>query len=258
MTADAPITAVDVVTGELVPARPAEPVALTPAQAREKADWVREMQRAVLTEGEDYGRIAGTERPTLFKSGAEMLLLAAGLGFNQIRVDDDDYREHRGVTYRCEIHRGDILAAVCEAYAGYDENRFRYRGGGKAPWNTLLKMAQKRALVGATLNAVAASGLFVADVEPGADDQPSRTPDTTTPPCDDDAVAPASAGEGKPDTGATALSGADAAIAERVGKLGPDARKAWDAYIENWPAPPWSPGVQKQANRFLDGLEADR
>ena len=33
----------------------------------------------------------------------------------------------------------------------------------KAPFNTLVKMAQKRALVGAALAAVAGSGLFVAD-----------------------------------------------------------------------------------------------
>jgi hypothetical protein len=247
---------VDVVTGELVP-RPEPVKQLTPTEARAQADWVREMQRAVLTEGEDYGVIPGTERPTLFKSGAEMLLLAAGLGFNQIRVDDNDAREHRGVTYRCEIHRGDILAAVCEAYAGYDEYRFK-KGGYTAPWNTLLKMAQKRALVGATLNAVAASGLFVADAEDT--DQPNRAAanrgDQAPPPCNEDAAAPS----GSAHSTEVRPGGAAGAILMRVDALGTDARRAFDQHVNEmrWPWPPSSGAVIQAADRYLDKLEAAR
>jgi hypothetical protein len=134
---------------------------LTPAEAEDRAAWVRAVSKAALTEGVDYGTIPGTAKPTLFKSGAEMLILAAGLSPSMVRLDDDGYRERVGVTYRCTIVRPDgTVAAVCDGYAGNDERR--------APWNTHVKMAQKRALVGAALNACAASGLFVADL----DDEP--------------------------------------------------------------------------------------
>lgn len=181
------VVPVDVVTGELMNAMPAR---MTTDEARAAAQWTRDMQRAVLKKDEDYGVIPGTERPTLYKSGAEMLLLAAGLGFDMTRIEDEDYRERRGVTYRCTVMRGTHVRAVCDAYAGYDEYRFK-KNNYTAPWNTLLKMAQKRALVGATLNAVAASGLFVADLEDK--DQPDApTTDVDNPACNEDTPAPVS------------------------------------------------------------------
>jgi hypothetical protein len=164
--------AVDVVTGELVPITAAR---LTTAEAAEAATWLREMMRSVLTEGMDYGTIPGTKKPTLFKPGAEMLVLAAGMRFDQQRLDDEDAREHRGITYRCTVYRGEWAQAVCEGYAGYDERNYY---PGTTSWNTIIKMAQKRALVGAALNAVAGSGLFAADLDDSApaDSEPGGNP----------------------------------------------------------------------------------
>jgi hypothetical protein len=188
-------TAVDIATGELV--APLVGRQLTPVEVRARAAWIREVTKAALREGVDYGVIPGTDRPALLKPGAEMLLLAAGLGFTITRLDDDDYVAHAGVTYRCSVRRGDIVIAECDGYAGYDESRY-YRSAEdsekaerafakkdrrppredkfveyRAPWNTILKMAQKRALVGAALNAVAGSGLFIGD---GDDSEPAPTP----------------------------------------------------------------------------------
>lgn len=152
---------VNVTTGEVV--QPS--LRLTPAQAKQRAIWVRDVTRAALEKDVDYGIIPGTgNKQTLLKPGAEMLLLAAGLGFTMDRVDDDDSRHHEGVTYKCTVRRGDTIVASCDGYAGYDESRFR-RTNGRADWNSLVKMAQKRALVGAALNAVAGSGLFHVDPE---------------------------------------------------------------------------------------------
>jgi hypothetical protein len=99
-----------------------------------------------------------------------MLLLAAGLGFTMAKLDDTDARDHSGVTYKATVRRGEVVVAECDGFAGYDETRFYRPADGakpeyRAPWNTVVKMAQKRALVGAALNATAASGLFVADVD---------------------------------------------------------------------------------------------
>ena len=190
-------TAVDVVTGEILPFSGR---ALSPDQVKERATWVREVTRAALTEGVDYGVIPGTEKPTLLKPGAEMLLLAAGLGFSITKIEDADSAAHQGVTYRASVRRGDLTVAECDGYAGYDESRYyisaeeaerRERENAKkykraprankfaeyrAPWNTLVKMAQKRALVGAALNAVAGSGLFVTGTDDASD------PDAAPPP----------------------------------------------------------------------------
>jgi hypothetical protein len=159
---------VDVVTGEIVPTIRGR---LSTEQAAERAQWVRDMHAAVLTEGVDYDKLPNTQSPTLLKPGAEMLLLAAGLGFSMTKLEDADAREHEGVTYKCTVTRSDgSVAAECDGFAGYEESRF-YRAATatkseyRAPWNTLVKMAQKRALVGAALNATAASGMFIADID---------------------------------------------------------------------------------------------
>lgn len=142
------------------------------AQSRE----IRELQRAVLVEGTDFGNIPGTKKPTLFKSGAEWLLKWGRFGHRLDKVDverDGDGRPY-GVTYRCTIHHlldKDVVVATCDGYAGYDEpdreahtNKWG-KPVARAPWNTIIKMAQKRALVGATLQATSSSGLFSQDME---------------------------------------------------------------------------------------------
>ena len=198
------------VTGEIVPFNG---TALSPTEVKARAEWVRAVTKAALTEGVDFGVIPGTEKPTLLKPGAEMLLLAAGLGFTITKMEDADSRAHQGVTYRVTVRRGDYAVSECDGYAGYDESRYytsaedaerkerevakHYKRAPRttkfaeyrAPWNTLVKMAQKRALVGATLNAVAGSGLFVTGADDAGDDPapPATEPDAPDAP---DAPAP--------------------------------------------------------------------
>lgn len=195
-------TEVDVTSGEILPLAAGR---LSPAEVRDRSQWLREVTKAALVENVDFGIIPGTDRMSLLKPGAEMLLLAAGLGFTIDRIDDQDFRTHEGVTYRCTVRRGSFVVSECDGYAGYSESRY-YRSAEdserieranakqyrrqvnearfveyRAPWNTLMKMAQKRALVGAALNAVAGSGLFT-DVDGGSDEDdtaqpPPRRPD---------------------------------------------------------------------------------
>ena len=144
-------------TGEIVAAR------MTPTQAAEWSAWVRDLMRSALSEGIDYGIIPHTgNKPTMYKSGGEMLLRAAGLGFTIERLADDDYsRDHQGVTYRCTVVRPDgTVVAECDGYCDRDEP-----GRRTGNWNTIVKIAQKRAMVGAALNATASSGLFNADLD---------------------------------------------------------------------------------------------
>lgn len=158
---------------------------------------LRDMMRAVLKEDVDFGVIPGTgSKPSLLKPGAEKLLQWFGFGHTTERseVERDADGARVGVTYRCTVTKAMqdgrvVTVATCEGYAGYDEDRFfttaeqaaekekanarRYKRDVnlskcveyRAPWNSVIKMAQKRALVGAALQATSASTLFTQDVE---------------------------------------------------------------------------------------------
>ena len=133
----------------------------------------------------DYGIIPGTKKNTLFKQGAEKLLRLFGLGvrFRQTDKELDRHANFALYTYRAEVYvlkTGHVIAD-CEATANSQEIKYKE----KTEWkknakgvseskkvetpifdiiNTLQKMAQKRALVGATLLATGASEYFTQDL----------------------------------------------------------------------------------------------
>ena len=186
---------------------------MEPSEAAALDKQLRECMRAVLVPGTDYGTIPGMgDKPSLFKPGAEKLLQWFGFGFTNDEVkterDDPEYpsgiadkARRIGVTYRCTVYKEltdgrKVTIATCEAYAGYDEDKFyisldaaRSKAEGKerhwaandkrqpnsakweyvteyrAPWNSVIKMCEKRSLVGAAIDATAAAGLFTQDLE---------------------------------------------------------------------------------------------
>jgi hypothetical protein len=168
--------------GESSPARPDDNTALpaivephtyrpqlvlAPEDASLLVEQVKAMQRSVLVSGTDYDTIPGTGKPSLLKPGAERLLQVFGLGHRMdvLDVDEDGDGRRVGVTYRCTVTKvladgREITVSSCDGHASHEEPKWK-----KAPWNTVIKMAQKRALVGATLTATATSGLFTQDME---------------------------------------------------------------------------------------------
>lgn len=209
MTADT-----EIATGEVVPYsagtmdeyRPR--IVMAPEDAKALDDQLRANMKAVLRDNVDYGVIPGTgSKPTLLKPGAEKLLQWFGFGhtMEQVEAERDANGGWQGVTYRCTVTKAMpdgrvVVVGTCEGYAGYDEDRFylsteaatakeranaeRYRRQVnpskcveyRAPRNSVIKMAQKRALVGAALQATSASTLFTQDVEDIAQ-QPDTGPD---------------------------------------------------------------------------------
>jgi hypothetical protein len=196
------------VSGELVLPERGALAARTPAEVKAWAENVQEMRRAVLVEDVDYGVIPGTDRPTLYDAGAQKMAMLAGVGFTVKCIGSTD----QGVTYHATVTRPDgFVLAESDGYAGFDEERFyqsaehlrakaerRERAYAakdrrpvvvskfaaeaftdyRVPWNTLIKMAQKRARVGAISAALALGGLFeVADPgEDGADPDTGEIP----------------------------------------------------------------------------------
>lgn len=176
-------------------------------EARALDESLRAMMKAVLRDGVDYGVIPGTgTKPSLLKPGAEKLLQWFGFGHTMQKTETERDAEggRIGVTYCCAVTKDmpdgrKVTVATCEGYAGYDEAQFyvtaeaatakeranaeKYKRAVKpekcaeyrAPWNSVIKMCQKRALVGAALQATSASTLFTQDVEdlaPAADAGP--------------------------------------------------------------------------------------
>lgn len=150
----------------------------------------------------DFGIIPGTQKPTLYLAGAQKL---EKLFFLTSKTDlsdktiTEDYSFIK-YAYRTSIYRGQILVATCEGTCNSKEKKYRFetvfdnqaneeqKKNGKLetrtskagkPYsvyvvekkefydieNTIMKMAQKRAYVGAILTATNSSGRFTQDIE---------------------------------------------------------------------------------------------
>ncbi|MFA5376909.1 MAG: hypothetical protein WC455_14255 [Dehalococcoidia bacterium] len=188
----------------------------------------KEFINGVLRPSVDYGTIAGSDKPALFKPGAEKMVSFFGLSpvFEDIQTAEDWTGEQHGgepffyYRQKCRLFKGDRLIATADGSCNSWEKKYRYRSServcpncGKATiikgraeygggWvcfakkggcgakfrdgdpaiekqeigqiknpdvseqvNTILKMAQKRALVAAVLIGTAISDYFTQDVE---------------------------------------------------------------------------------------------
>jgi hypothetical protein len=192
-------------------------IVMTPESAKALDEQVRACTKAVLREGTDYGHIPGTngEEKSLWRPGAQKLLQWFGLSCTCERVEverDDDGRKH-GITYRAIVARrlpdGTLdIKATCEGTADYDESKFyqseeqvkarlrdqEHKWAAKdrrvpnadrwnsakeyrADWNALMKRAQKRAIVGAVVDAAAAGGIFTDREEDESSPSSTSEPD---------------------------------------------------------------------------------
>lgn len=157
---------------------------------------LREFVTSQLRQEVDFGTIPGTPKPTLFKPGAEKLSQLFGLGVKVMLSDRIIEREGNFAmfTYRAEVYplrSPDLIIATSEGSCNSQEkkyaNRRKYKKvtqtrqdgstyerrveDGEEPTpvtdvlNTLIKMAQKRAYVGAVILATGASDFFTQDID---------------------------------------------------------------------------------------------
>lgn len=182
---------VNVQTGELVTVeQPVEflPVAL--GEMQNMIEYTEKFIKSVLKRGTDYGMIPGTKKDSMYKAGAEKLCFGFGLEpeYEIVSSTDEPFKEWtykkynkskrvhedqsaRGYyqfTVSCRlVHR----ASGMTWGVGLGSCDSTERGRETSPANTILKMAQKRAYVGITLNATFTSDRFTADVEDYRGDQ---------------------------------------------------------------------------------------
>lgn len=135
----------------------------------------------------DFGVIPGTPKSSLFKPGAEKLSRLFGLGARFTLIDKtlDLDKNFALFNYKCEVFhlKSGQVVAECEGTANSQEKKYKER----TVWewseqakkkvarkevtpvcdvlNTLQKMAQKRAYVGAVILATGASDFFTQDID---------------------------------------------------------------------------------------------
>ena len=123
--------------------------------------------KSIMIKDVDYGVIRGCgNKPVLLKSGAEKLLIAFNI---YAKVESVDIIELEGFNreYRITISlisRKDILSVGFGIGSASTLERKFKRDNPPDIWNTVLKMAKKRALVDAVLTSLGASMLFTQDL----------------------------------------------------------------------------------------------
>lgn len=184
---------------EITTLQPAESgLPLTATQLRARLAVIQSVMRDVMQQGADYGVIPGTDKPTLFKPGAEKLCVTFRLSADDPQIES--VPELTGdVRYRVRVpiraYDGTIIAVgVGECSTGEEKYRWRrpvhqkeydaatedqrrekFTRNGEV-WkqvrvnpadvaNTVLKMAHKRAYVHAVIMATAAGAIFTQDIE---------------------------------------------------------------------------------------------
>lgn len=177
--------------------------AMSIEKAVERYNAVVEFTKRVMKPNKDFGIIPGTDKPTLLKPGAEKL--CSLFGFSPEFTMEDEVKDfEKGIfyfRYSCNLLRNGDFVASGEGSANSKEKKYRWRTvfanqatesdkangrletrqsrNGKGSYqvyvientepfdliNTLQKMAQKRALIAATLIAANASEFYTQDVE---------------------------------------------------------------------------------------------
>jgi len=172
---------------------------MTAVEVRSRINRIQEVMRAVMKEGTHYGTIPGTNKPTLYKAGSEVLLATFRIA---VEPDSDDLSTADEIRYRVRakgIDQGSgIFLGSGIGECSSSEEKYRWRSAicdeewnetpedrrrnvwkkGNPPYqikqvrtnpadvaNTILKMAKKRAQIDMTLTVTGASDIFTQDIE---------------------------------------------------------------------------------------------
>jgi hypothetical protein len=176
---------------------------LTAIEVRKQVNLIQEVMKEVMKENEHYGKVPGCgNKPTLLKPGAEKLVMTFRLGAEYEELpgsqESDAFVLYKINCKLIHIPTGQVVGngrGTCnskekkyrtrsvypnkandeekaigkpETRNGTDGKKYDVLIVPQDPWdvqNTIYKMACKRALVAAVLNATAASDIFTQDIE---------------------------------------------------------------------------------------------
>ena len=134
----------------------------------------------------DYGVIPGTDKPSLYKPGGEKLKMLFGLGarFEILSKELDRKDNYLSYEHKCEVYHLKTGRVIAECIGTCNSQEKKYATRNVYKWegrkkvkvgteptpvsdvqNTISKMSQKRAFVGAIILATGASDFFTQDME---------------------------------------------------------------------------------------------
>lgn len=146
---------------------------------RDQVNQIQALMKNALQDGTHYGTVPGCgKKPTLLLPGAEKIALMFGWSYDtemQERELDNGHREYTVKVSLTDRNTGQLVGTgigLCSTM----ESKYRYRKDKRTGkrfentdiadvYNTVLKMAKKRALVDAVKSTAAASDIFTQDVE---------------------------------------------------------------------------------------------
>jgi uncharacterized protein (DUF3820 family) len=119
-----------------------------------------------LKENHDYGVIPGTPKPTLFKPGAEKILMMFGVTSEyEVTERVQDYEKgFFAFTVKCLIFKNGLKITEGVGHCNTKEKKYINQDPFTLA-NTCLKMAKKRAQIDATLTLASLSEIFTQDIE---------------------------------------------------------------------------------------------
>jgi hypothetical protein len=143
-----------------------------------------EFVKEALIENEHYGKIKGTNKPSLFKGGAELLAREADLvpTFEIIHQEIDFDRPLFAFLIKCTLHRdGEKISEATGACSNLERKFISPNIDKYFLFNNVPKMAEKRAYVSAVVRAWGLSGIFTQDME-DLEASPIENPQPPEPP----------------------------------------------------------------------------
>ena len=138
------------------------------AQTAEHYETMTAFVSAQMKKGVDYGVIPGTKKPTLLKPGAEKLcrLFSLRPSYELIHYITDFEKPIFHYHFRCTLVRQGEIVGQGDGSCNSREKKYEKQSYKIYDLtNTIVKMAQKRALVGAVLSSCGASEFFTQDIE---------------------------------------------------------------------------------------------
>lgn len=138
------------------------------AQTAQHYETMTVFVQAQMKRGIDFGVIPGTKKPTLLKPGAEKLcrLFSLRPSYELIHFVTDFDKPIFHYHYRCTLVRQGEMVGQGDGSCNSKEKKYdsqKYKIYDLT--NTIVKMAQKRALVAAVLSSCGASQFFTQDLE---------------------------------------------------------------------------------------------
>jgi len=129
---------------------------------------LKEYMKHHLEENLDYGTIPGVKKPSLWKSGAEKINFIFNLVPKFKILKAKEYEEEYSYKINCSLVNRNSGRFMGSGLGFCSSRERKYRSSDPIDIaNTIIKMAEKRSYIGATLKSTMASFLFTQDLEDG-------------------------------------------------------------------------------------------